>query len=128
MLKAGSSIKGKTKEQILYTDYKKYPVDDKTIGIGQIFTTNPKEILNNTNEYVELLNNVSIGNNYYFVIFIITDIISKGSYVIYSNRAKEILEKVFKKDNMEQGSFLEGIVSRKKQILPGIMLEMESDY
>ena len=54
MLKAGSSIKGKTKEQILYTDYKKYPVDDKTIGIGQIFTTNPKEILNNTNEYVEL--------------------------------------------------------------------------
>ena len=128
MLKAGSSIKGKTKEQILYTDYKKYPVDDKTIGIGQIFTTNPKEILNNTNEYVELLNNVSIGNNYYFVIFIITDIISKGSYVIYSNRAKEILEKVFKKDNMEQGSFLEGIVSRKKQVLPGIMLEMESDY
>ena len=128
MLKAGSSIKGKTKEQILYTDYKKYPVDDKTIGIGQIFTTNPKEILNNTNEYVELLNNVSIGNNYYFVIFIITDIISKGSYVIYSNRAKEILEKVFKKDNMEQGLFLEGIVSRKKQVLPGIMLEMESDY
>ena len=128
MLKAGSSIKGKTKEQILYTDYKKYPVDDKTIGIGQIFTTNPKEILNNTNEYIELLNNVSAGNNYYFVIFIITDIISKGSYVIYSNRAKEILEKVFKKDNMEQGSFLEGIVSRKKQILPGIMLEMESDY
>ncbi len=128
MLKAGSSIKGKTKEQILYTDYKKYPVDDKTIGIGQIFTTNPKEILNSTNEYIELLNNVSIGNDYYFVIFIITDIISKGSYIIYSNRAKEILEKVFKKDNIEQGSFLEGIVSRKKQVLPGIMLEMESDY
>lgn len=128
MLKAGSSLKGKTKEQILYTDYKKYPVDDKTIGIGQIFTTNPKEILNSTNEYIELLNNVSAGNNYYFVIFIITDIISKGSYVIYSTRAKEILEKVFKKDNIEQGSFLEGIVSRKKQVLPGIMLEMESDY
>ena len=128
MLKAGSSLKGKTKEQILYTDYKKYPVDDKTIGIGQIFTTNPTEILNSTNEYIELLNNVSIGNDYYFVIFIITDIINKGSYIIYSNRAKEILEKVFKKDNIEQGSFLEGIVSRKKQILPYIMLEMENDY
>ena len=128
MLKAGSSLKGKTKEQILYTDYKKYPVADKTIGIGQIFTPNPQEILSNTNEYIELLNNVSSGNNYYFVIFIITDIIKQGSYIIYSDRAEDILQKVFKIENIKETFFLEGIVSRKKQVLPGIMLEMESDF
>ena len=32
MLKAGSSLKGKTKEEILYTDYKNYPVGDYKIG------------------------------------------------------------------------------------------------
>ena len=46
------------------------------------------------------------------------------SFVLYSNRAEEILKKVFKKNVMEQGIFLEGVVSRKKQILPGIMFEM----
>lgn len=29
MLKAGSSLKGKTKEEILYTDFKNFTIDDK---------------------------------------------------------------------------------------------------
>ena len=54
----------------------------------------------------------------------ITDIINNGSYVLYSNRAEDILRKVYKKEELTQGTFLENVVSRKKQILPGIMLEM----
>ena len=55
---------------------------------------------------------------------IITDIINKGSYVLYSDRALSVLEMVYKDKKIEQGIFLEGVVSRKKQILPGIMIEM----
>ena len=124
MLKAGSSIKGKTKEEVLYTDYKNYPVGEYKIGLGQIFTTNPNEILNDKGGYIDLLNQVSDGNGYYLVALFITDIMNNGSFVLYSNRAEEILKKVFKKNVMEQGIFLEGVVSRKKQILPGIMFEM----
>ena len=77
------------------------------------------------NEYIELLNNVADANDYYFVCFFITDIINQGSYVLYSNRAENILRRVYKNDNLTEGTFLEGVVSRKKQILPEIMLEME---
>ena len=124
MLKAGSSLKGKTKEEILYTDYKNYPVGDKKIGLGQLSTTNPEQILDEKEEYIELLNNVAEANNYYFVALFITDIINKGSYVLYSNRAEDILRKVYKNENLIQGTFLENVVSRKIQILPDIMLEM----
>lgn len=124
MLKAGSSLKGKTKEEVLYTDYKNYPVGDKKIGLGQLSTTNPDEILEEKEEYIELLNSVAEANDYYFVALFVTDIIHKGSYVLYSKRAEDILRKVYKKENLTQGTFLEDIVSRKKQILPGIMLEM----
>ncbi|MEE3343624.1 MAG: putative manganese-dependent inorganic diphosphatase [Bacilli bacterium] len=124
MLRAGSSLRGKTKEEILYTDYKSYPVGDVKIGLGQISTTNPDEILKKKDEYINLLNAVSEGNNYYFVCFFITDVINKGSYVLYSERAEEILKKAYKDDELVQGTFLKGIVSRKKQILPVIMLEM----
>ena len=124
MLRAGSSLKGKTKEEVLYTDYKNYPVGEQRIGLGQLSTTNPDEILEEKNEYVELLNNVAEANDYYFVALFITDIIQKGSYVLYSNRAEEVLRKVYKNEDLTQGDFLNGIVSRKKQILPGIMLEM----
>lgn len=127
MLKAGSSLKGKTKEEVLYTDYKNYPVGDQKIGLGQLSTTNPDEILDSIDEYIELLNEVAEANDYYLVALFVTDIIKNGSYVIYSRRAEDILRKVYKNDNLTQGTFLDGVVSRKKQILPGIMLEMEND-
>lgn len=127
MLKAGSSLKGKTKEEVLYTDYKTYPVGDQKIGLGQLSTTNPDEILNCKDEYVALLNEVAEGNDYYLVALFITDIINNGSYVLYSSRAEDILRKVYKNKDLTQGTFLSGVVSRKKQILPGIMLEMEQD-
>ena len=126
MLKAGSSIKGKTKEEILYTDYKTYPVGDKKIGLGQLSTTNPDEILDCIDDYIRLLNTTADNEGYYFVSLFITDIISKGSYVIYSDRAEDILRKVYKNDNLKEGTFLKGVVSRKQQILPGIMLEMDN--
>ncbi len=124
MLKAGSSLKGKTKEEVLYTDYKNYPVGEYHIGLGQISTTNPDEILEEKEEYVDLLNQVADGEDYYFVALFVTDIIKKGSYVLYSKRAEDILRNVYKREDLTQGTFLEGVVSRKKQILPGIMLEM----
>ena len=127
MLKAGSSLKGKTREEVLYTDYKNYPVGDKKIGLGQLSTTNPDEILEVIDEYVELVNEVADANDYYLVCLFVTDIINKGSYVIYSRRAEDILRRVYKNEELTQGMFLEGVVSRKKQILPGIMLEMESE-
>lgn len=127
MLKAGSSLKGKTKEEVLYTDYKTYPVGEQKIGLGQLSTTNPDEILNCKDEYVALLNEVAEGNDYYLVALFITDIINNGSYVLYSSRAEDILRKVYKNKDLTQGTFLNGVVSRKKQILPGIMLEMEQD-
>lgn len=124
MLKAGSSLKGKTKEEVLYTDYKNYPVGNYHIGLGQISTTNPDELLEEKEEYVDLLNQVADGEDYYFVALFVTDIIKKGSYVLYSKRAEDILRNVYKREDLTQGTFLEGVVSRKKQILPGIMLEM----
>ena len=125
MLKAGSSLKGKSKEEILYTDYKTYPVDDDRIGLGQISTTTPEEILDEKEAYIDLLNSVAEANNYFFVALFITDIINNGSYVLYSTRAGEVLKKVYKNVEIEQGAFLENVVSRKKQILPNIMLEMQ---
>ena len=40
MLKAGTSLEGMTKEDVLYNDFKLYTVEDKTFAIGQFFTMN----------------------------------------------------------------------------------------
>ena len=56
----------------------------------------------------------------------ITDIIKKGSYVIYNSKSEEIIKDSFNLDEIYQGIFIPKIISRKKQVLPLIM-EVLSD-
>ena len=125
MIKAGSSLKGMTREQVLYKDYKNYVINGNKVGLGQIVTTDINEILNDKSEYINLLNNISEKNNYLFVCLFITNILENGTYVLYSDRAKDILSSAFDIENISEGQFLNGIVSRKKQILPELMNDME---
>ena len=57
--------------------------------------------------------------------FFVTDIIKEGSYIIYSNESKEILEQSFNLIDIKEGMYLDKIVSRKKQIIPNIMEYIE---
>lgn len=118
MLKAGTSLEGKTKEDILYMDFKVYPMNEKQIGIGQFFTFHFEEMKKDLNEYVETLNNVAENNNYDCVILFVTDILKNGSYVIYSDKAKNLLEQAYLVEELEEGYYLPGVVSRKKQVVP----------
>jgi len=120
MISYGTKLDNKTKEEILYTDFKKYPTDEGKIGLGQILTTNIEEIDSEKDEYIEMLNKISKTNEYKFITLFVTDIIKNGTYVYYSDEAKEILEKAFNTE-MTQGAYLDGIVSRKTQVLPSIL-------
>ena len=125
MIKAGSSLEGMTKEQILYKDYKNYTIDNSKVGLGQIITTDIDEVLNEKEEYIKLLNTVSESNNYLFVCLFVTNVLENGTYVLFSDRAKETLESAFGIKDIKQGEFLKGIVSRKKQILPVLINDIE---
>ena len=50
----------------------------------------------------------------------ITDIFKNGSYILFNSDAKDVIQNAFG-DNITQGDFIEGMVSRKKQILPPLM-------
>lgn len=124
MFKAGSNILSKTPEEIIYSDFKNFSIDNKKIGIGQISTLNPEHILNNKNVYIELLNKISKDLNYTITALFITDIMNNCSHCLYNNSSVTILNNCFKKD-MYQGISLPNIISRKKQIIPAIMEVLE---
>ncbi len=123
MFKAGSSIQGKTKEEILYTDFKNFEIDNKKVGIAQVFTLDVDEFFHEKEEYVHLINQISKTQGYYIWALFVTDVIKNGSYIFYNEGADDTLENCF--GSLEQGSYLDGIVSRKKQVIPAIMRIME---
>lgn len=127
MLKAGTSLEGKTKEEILYNDFKVFNIDDKKIGIGQIFTMNPAEILTELDDYNKLIESISIDKNYHIIGIFITDILTNGSYIIYNKSAQVVLQNTFNVENLKQGCYIKGCISRKKQIIPNIIDEIEKE-
>lgn len=125
MLKAGASLEGKSLEEIIYTDFKNFNVDDKKIAVCQIFIIDYEAISKQANDYIHLLNTITENNNYTLVCFVVTDIINNGSYIYFNEGAENILKNCFDMENFEQGIYMDGIVSRKKQIIPPIVNYLE---
>ena len=125
LLKAGTSLKGMSKEDVLYNDYKLYSVNDKNFAIGQFFTMDFEEIEKEIDEYVKVLDRVSEANNYSLVALYVTDIIKNGSYVIYNTKGKNIMDVAYQND-VNEGFFISGCVSRKKHVVPQIMSILEN--
>ena len=126
MLKAASSIEGKSIPELIKTDFKSYVVGNKVLGISQIMTMDFDTIKENINEYIKILNEM-VEASYSVVAIFITDIIKNGSYVIYNDKAIDIIKDSFGLDDIYQGMFLPKIVSRKKQIQPNIISVLEGD-
>lgn len=124
MFKAGTSLEGLTKEEVIKSDFKSFPVGDKKFAIGQVFTLDVDRIFEELNEYIEKLEEVNSKEGYMFTIICITDILKNGSYVIYTKEAKKVLENVYNAQDIKQGYYVDGLVSRKKQILPAVLAEL----
>ena len=125
MLKAGTSLDGMSKADVLYNDFKLYTVNGRTFAVGQFFTMNFDEIEREIEEYINVLDEVAEANNYSLVTLFVTDIINNGSYVIYNTKGREIVSLAYEKENIKQGQFIRNCVSRKKHVVPMIMGVLE---
>lgn len=126
MLKAGTSFAGKSKEEIIQTDLKVFPIDDRKVGISQIFTFDIDQIMKEKDDYVKTIEELCNKNGYDSLVVAVTDILAQGSYLFYTEEMERILQVGYNLPEIKEGVFLEGCVSRKKQIVPVIVETMET--
>ena len=112
MFKAGTSLDGYSVEEIVHMDFKPFDMSGKNVGIGQVFTLDIDAVLNKQDEFLAYINSTDFD----ILVLAVTDIIKEGSYLIYKGSDKLISDAF----NVEasQGVFVEGAVSRKKQLVP----------
>ena len=122
LFKEGTSLKGKTMEEIVTTDIKSFSYDDSyKYAVSQIFTLDIDTILKDKESYVNLIEKMSEENDYKFIVISITDILEGVSYFLFTKSAKEVLEAGYAIRDINQGISLDGQVSRKKQIVPALI-------
>ena len=124
LLRAGTSLEGMTKEDVIYNDYKMFKTKDKQFSISQIFTFNFEEIEKDIYDYIKVLDTLAEHNNYSLVALYVTDVMKNGSYVIYNTKAQKLMEIAYNSD-IKQGYFINKCISRKKNIVPIIMGVLE---
>ena len=121
MFKEGSDLSDKDPEDIVTQDFKRFTMDDYLIGVGQVFVTGMDAIKEKQPFLKDALENVKKAGDFYATTLFVTDILTSTSYLYYTDSFKNILEKAFKIEELEQGYALKDVVSRKKQIIPKIM-------
>ena len=121
MFKEGSDLSDKDPEDIVTQDFKRFTMDDHLIGVGQVFVTGMDAIKEKQPFLKDALESVKKAGDFYATTLFVTDILTSTSYLYYTDSFKEVLEKAFKIEELEQGYSLKDVVSRKKQIIPKIM-------
>lgn len=121
MFKEGSDLSDKDPEDIVTQDFKRFTMDDHLIGVGQVFVTGMDAIKEKQPFLKDALESVKKAGDFYATTLFVTDILTSRSYLYYTDSFKEVLEKAFKIEELEQGYSLKDVVSRKKQIIPKIM-------
>ena len=125
MLSSGVDIKGLTANEIVYRDFKTYKINDHSMAIGQVFTTDYKMYKERENELVEELNRLAANNSFSVCALFVTNFLTNDSNILYSENSKRILEQAYNINELHEGDVIKNVVSRKKQMVPCIMEVVE---
>ena len=128
MFRAGSDLKNRTPEEIFYTDFKTFETSDVTIGIGQITSMDQEELEEIKDRIKPFIEKAYEEHGLAMAFFMLTNIIDESTTMVcYGNRAQQILETAFGVSVKDHIAKMPGIVSRKKQVVPALMAELNKD-
>ena len=120
MLKAGTDLDDFTAEQLVNLDAKSLSKDDKKYVIAQVNTVSIEDVLKRQDELEKAINDEIGKNNLDLFVLAITDILNSNSEIISLGKSAKLVENAFNVKLENNRAFLEGVVSRKKQLLPNI--------
>ena len=123
MFKAGSNLKDKAPEEIFYQDYKKFIAEgDISFGVGQISSMDAEELKVLKERLIPFMVSECGRHGVSRVYFMLTDIMERSTDLLfYGEGSQEMAETAFKMEPTDGSFYLEGVVSRKKQLIPALM-------
>lgn len=121
MFKAGSNLLEKEAKEILYQDFKKFTAGSTVFGVGQVTSMDREELIALKDKMLNYMEETFSEHGADMIFLMLTDILEESSELIYIGEgAKEAVEKAFKSEESDR-TYLKGVVSRKKQIIPQLM-------
>jgi len=134
MFAAGSNLKGKSDGDIFYQDFKRFTVGNSVFGIGQITSLNAVELKDLRTRMSAYTEKEREQHEIDMMFFMLTNILTESTDLICTGQgAEQLVANAFhvKDEDVESVSGqtgivkLPGVVSRKKQLAPQIMMALQ---
>ncbi|MEE1156540.1 MAG: manganese-dependent inorganic pyrophosphatase [Methanobrevibacter sp.] len=122
MLKAGTDLSSFTIDEILDLDAKQIDFKDVKSIVNQVNTASIPDVLEMKDELEAGIEKIIEKEDLDLFILLITDIVNSNSQVIVLGKDAALVEKAYGVKLEDNTALLEGVVSRKKQVVP-IMTE-----
>lgn len=120
MLKAGTNLDDFSEEELINIDAKCLDKEGKKLVIAQVNTVSIEDALTRQKGLEMAIQKEIDNKGLDLFVLAITDILNSNSELIVLGKRADAVEKAFDKKLENNRIFLEGVVSRKKQLLPFI--------
>ena len=118
LIEHSASLLNKRNIEIVYDDFKEFNIDGNKVGLSQAVCKSKEEydaLKSNLAKYME---DACKSGGYDLMAIMLTNPNGSGSYVLAAGSRKEIVKSAF---SLDKSGFVNGLVSRKKQLLPGLI-------
>ncbi|HHW37025.1 MAG TPA: manganese-dependent inorganic pyrophosphatase [Bacillales bacterium] len=118
MLKAGTNLSSKTAAELITLDSKEFPMGTAKVQVAQVNAIDPNDILVRQQELEEAMTAFINEKNLNLFVLVVTDILKSDSIALALGESTSTVEEAFNVKLNNNLAILQGVVSRKKQIVP----------
>jgi len=118
MIDHQESLLNKRYIEIVYNDFKEFSIAGNRVGLAQAVSKNKEEYLKIKDDIQKYLDDSCKSGGYDLLIAMFTLANGSGSYLLAAGDHKNIIKDAF---DLKEDNYVSGMVSRKKQLLPGII-------
>lgn len=118
MFKVKSQVEGTPIRELVMRDFKDFNMSGTLIGIGQLEIVDISVFDNMRDELLKDLEVLRDEGDRHTVLLLLTDIMKEGSLLLIASLDSNKIEDAFLKKMEDNKMWLDGVMSRKKQIVP----------
>lgn len=118
MLKAGADLSKKSITELISLDAKEFSMGAHKVEIAQVNTVDTAEVLLRQAELEEQINTIILEKELDLFVFLVTDILTNNSVALVLGQQAPLVEQAYGIEATNHLVYLEGVVSRKKQVVP----------
>ena len=118
LLAEKSKLGEKSPREMVVADFKAFEFGDSHVGIGQIETVDPDQVLSQQAAVLAAMDELVEERGFDLLVLLVTDLLAEESTALLAGSKTDVVAAAFETTINDRTVSLSGVMSRKKQVVP----------